>query len=176
MNLIFYDSTDKQIINELVFPTQIKGQVTPTVLTLHLWNRKGKVCDYTATGIKLYIVNALKLTTGGTDYQGQEIVDEKLIQARSNGVVGTGIIDDAQVAYTAIGGNTYLAIGDIPVNCARVIQIKLKSILTNTTTDSVFFTKMLYNYSRTKSYTVFEDTTVKEYNWFGSIFLGGGFL
>jgi len=176
MNLVLYDSTDKQIINEIVFPTQILAQVSPTVLTLHLWNRKGKVCDHTATDIKLYILNALKLTTGGTDYQGQEIVTEKLIQARSNGVVGTGIIDDAQVAYTAIGGDTYLSIGDIPVNCARVIQLKLQSILGNSTIDSVFFTKICYNYERTKSYTVYEETVNKQYNWFGSIFTGGGFI
>lgn len=169
MNLNFYDSNDEQMIHTLAFPTQPIGQTTPAEIELHLWNRKGKTANWNAEDIEICVKTALDLSTGDTDINGQEIVTEALIEAKSNGVVGTGIIDDEQTAFTPINATGTFLIGDIPVNCARKIFFRLKSISGNSTRKALFLINLLYNYVRKTFYKIVEHTNER-------IFIGQEFL
>jgi len=170
MNLNFYDALDEQMIHTLHFPAQPIGQTAPAEIELHLWNRKNKVCNWTATDIELSTSTATDVIAGDTDINGQEVVAENLIEAKSNGVVGTGIIDDNQSSFTPIGGVTTLSIGDIPVNTARKIFFRLKSISGNSTEKALFLINLLYNYLRK---TVFKMTVITSENLFiGEDFIG----
>lgn len=174
MNLNFYDALDEQMIHTLHFPSQPIGQTVPAEIELHLWNRKDKVCNWTATDIEICVKTASDLSTGDTDINGQEIVTEALIEAKSNGVVGTGIIDDGQTSFTPLNATGTFLIGDIPVNTARKIFFRLKSISGNSTEKALFLINLLYNYLRK---TVFKLTEIQSENLFiGEYFIGEEFI
>jgi hypothetical protein len=170
MNLNFYDSLDEQIVHTLHFPAQPIGQDSPVEIELHLWNRKDKTCNWTATDIEIFTRTATDLETGDTVINGQEIVTEGLIEAKSYGVVGTGITDDGQTLFTPVTETASMSIGDIPVNCARKIFFRLKSISGNSTRKALFLINILYNYLRKTAYKVVEHTS--ENLFIGEDFIG----
>ncbi len=51
---------------------------------------------------------------------GKEVVDKKWVSVKSNGFLGTGIVDDAEACYKPN------PIGDIPAQCAKKIHIKIE--------------------------------------------------
>lgn len=172
--LMFLDKNDEYGIWGMNFPVQFLNPVTPPSIELHLWNHKGDTIDKIAENIEITVLNYNKLPTGGTNYDGQELVTEKMIQARSNGVVGSGIVDDAQVGWTSIGGGTSLSIGDIPVGCARKIFFRLKSAIDTVTTEAVFFVQVSYNYRRRQVFVLTYSTN--EHRFLGAYFFGGVFF
>jgi len=94
---------------------------------IYLWNDRGGLLgkSQTLTDVELGILCGNGEIAGQEDPLGQEIVDEKWLSVKSNGVLGSGIVDDAQAAYQAIGGSARRSIGDIPPQCARKIHLKM---------------------------------------------------
>jgi len=154
MNLNLYNEDREKILHCIHFPVQLKDPASPPEVETYLYNRKGKTCNYTASDIKIFLTNSNKETSGGSNYQGQEIIDDNLIEVKSNGVIGTGIIDDSQSNYTPIGKEDYLSIGDIPVDCARRLYFRLHSNENTDTERAFFFIKVLYNYRRSVAYRI----------------------
>lgn len=159
MNLILLDKNDEGRIHLVKFPLHSKG-TTGNALEFHLWNRKDKSSEFTATDIEINCVSYDKTTTLTTDYKGWEIVNENLVECKSTGVIGTGIIDDNNSSYTAIGKVNHLHLGDIPVNCARKIFFRLKTISGNSTENALFFIKIKYNYIREKVLANTQDISI----------------
>lgn len=159
MNLSLLDKNDEGKVNLIKFPMHTKG-TTGAALELHLWNRRNGVSDFTATDIEISCVSYDKTITSNTDYKGWEIINENLMECKSAGVVGTGIIDDNNSSYTAIGKTAHLHLGDIPVNCARKIFFRLKTISGISTENALFFVKIKYNYSREKVLANTQDISI----------------
>ncbi|MFH1677143.1 MAG: hypothetical protein ABIC40_08975 [bacterium] len=121
---VAYDRTDDFRMTSLEFGNLNPGETSPEII-LHLWNKKDFSDAPDAIGIR---ISAL----AGNACAG-EIVEEKFLQVKSDGVVdpdGKGIIDDAESEFSAIGGSLidpdcYHEIGDIPVNCARRLIFRL---------------------------------------------------
>lgn len=172
--LKFLDKNDEYGIWGMNFPVQFLNPADPPAIELHLWNHKGDTIDKVAENIQITVLNYGKTSTGDTEYNGQEIVDDTLIQARSNGVVGSGIVDDAQASWTAIGGGASLSIGDIPIGCARKILFRLKSTLLTSTTEAVFFVQVSYNYRRSQIFVL--TYSQNEHRFLGAYFFGGVFF
>jgi len=171
MALELRDKNDENLVHYLSFPVQLLNPASPPAVEVHLWNKKGGVCEKLAENIQVIVENALKTQTGGSNYQGQEIVDNSLVQGRSNGVVGSGIVDDAQVAYTAIGT---LNVGDIPTNTARKLFFRLKSVADTATEHAMFFLNIQYDYRRTQQFT--KSISTNDHTWCGFGFVGGGYF
>ena len=78
---------------------------------------------------------------GGLNEDGQEMLDGKWLELRSNGVSGNGIVDDAQLSFTPVGGNPAtggVSVGDIPSGCARYIQFRVNIPQSIATAHSVY--------------------------------------
>ena len=174
MNLTLLDKNDEGRVNLIKFPLQTKGMASPPELELHLWNRKDKTSEFTATELEVSCVTYDKTITSNTDYKGWEIINENLVECKSFGVVGTGIVDDANSSFTPIGKTAHLHLGDIPVNCARKIFFRLKTISGNSTENALFFIKIKYNYSREKVLANTQDVSINRLifpTFLGEIFI-----
>ena len=125
----WYEKDDITVINaanKLAFGTVTAGATAvPTrngQVPFHLWNDKGGGSAVTMTSVTLGFKNASGGDTGeyiaGTTLNG----NVPFFQARSYG--STACPDDAQSSYTAIGGTTYLSIGDIPANACRWVYLQ----------------------------------------------------
>jgi len=169
--LKFLDSNDELPVFGIEFPGQTLNPADPPSIELHLWNNKDASIEKTASGIEIKVLNYLKTTTGEDNYGGQEVIDDDLIEAKSDGIVGSGIVDDGQVAYTPIGAATSLSVGDIPINCARKIFFKLQSQVGTTTEEAIFFIQVSYKYNRVQTFTI--TVSVNEHRFFGNYFFGG---
>ena len=152
MNLQFYDKTDKVKINTIDTPTTYLNNSNPGEIEIHLWNRKGGKCNFIASDIEINCLNLLKTISSASNFQGQEIIDENLLEVKSSGVIGTGIVDDDTV-WTPIGKISKLTIGDIPVNCCRKLFFRINSTEENLSRDVLFYLKISYNYIRQQTYT-----------------------
>lgn len=144
----WYDANDV-IKSSLVLRNLLENAISNTV-ELHLWNSKEIGVGVAMFNCKLTARLSNGQFSGGTITQGQEVVDGKWIEAKSNGVSGTGITDDAQTSFTPIGGDpatpgNFLAIGDIPANCARHIHIRV-NVPTDPTTSFSAFPELLISY------------------------------
>lgn len=159
MNLSLLDKNDEGKVNLIKFPLHTKG-TTGSTLEFHLWNRRNGVSDFTATEIEISCVSYDKTITSNTDYKGWEIINENLVECKSAGVVGTGIVDDNNSSFAAIGKAAHLHLGDIPVNCARKIFFRLKTISGISTENALFFVKIKYNYSREKVLANTQDISI----------------
>ncbi|MGR3311131.1 MAG: hypothetical protein ACUZ77_10185, partial [Candidatus Brocadiales bacterium] len=116
---------------------------TSTEVILHLWNSKNDASNLTMTNCKLTTRLSNGTYTGGIDEEGQEAIDEKWFEVKSDGVTGADITDDAQASFTAIGGDpdvggNALSIGDIPPNNARHIHLRVNVPAIPTTESSTF--------------------------------------
>ena len=169
--LLFLDSNDELPVFGMEFPVQGINPATPPSVELHLWNNKGQTVEKTATEIEIKVLNYSKQTTGEDEYGGQEIIDDNLIQARSNGVIGSEIVDDSQSSWTPIGALDALSVGDIPIGCARKIYFRLKSEVGTTTEEAIFFIQVSYKYNRVQTFTI--TLSVNEHRFFGNYFFGG---
>lgn len=135
-----------QVLTAITFPQIGKGQSTQ-ILQIQLWNEKDNPSGAIATGIRLGIgANDPNMFMEGVgNINGEELVKEKWIQARSNGVVdpgNVGIVDDAMTVFVPIGGDpnidptNFLQIGDMPPNTARIIELIL-TVPANAESDGV---------------------------------------
>lgn len=151
MNLQLYDKDDKVKINMIDTPSTYLSNSSPGIIELHLWNRKGGKCNFIASNINIKCLNLLKTVSSGELYQGQEIIDENLLEVKSSGTVGDGIIDD-NTDWIPIGKIDFISLGIIPVNCARKLFFRIKSNEENLSRDVLFYLKISYNYIRTTAY------------------------
>ncbi len=165
MNLTLYDTNNEFPIQEINFPAQIRGGTSPSELEFHLWNRKGKEVNYIAKDIKVFVEG------GNTNYEGKEIIDNNWVEIKSDGVIGSGIDDDAFPDFVPITSEG-VSLGDIPTNTARKLFFRLKTSSSSLTTKALFKLKICYNYNRLKTYQV--STISVNYfflNKFGGFFL-----
>lgn len=149
--LSLMDSNDDITVNSLHFPITYIEQANSPEVIYHLWNNKGGVCDWLVDDIELSLLNDLQTISGGSLLQGQEVIDNNLVEVKSSGVIGDGIVDD-NTDYMPIGKAVYASIGSIPTNCARVLYFRLvtnENILSN---NVYFFLKIKYNCFRRKVY------------------------
>jgi hypothetical protein len=98
-----------------------KGTISPTVV-IHIWNGKNDPSVGTAVAPKLYSLNgsgdASKLFNG-TAANGFK----SMLEARSCTAIGTSA--DQQKAWTPIGPNNLLTMGNMPPNSMRGIELRL---------------------------------------------------
>ena len=172
--LVPRDVNNEGIVSFIRFPMQALEPTDPPEVTIHLWNNKGGSCEKSASDIFISVVNADKNISGGSNYEGQEIIDDDLVQAKSDGVEGSGIVDDAQASWTPIGKTSYLSVGNIPTNCARKIHFRLMSEAGTLTTRALFFLKIRYDYARTQAYLYLQSTN--DHIFAGDRFYGGWFF
>ena len=124
MRVSMWDGTNTFQISDLSF-LMLKVGISREV-SFYLWNDRGGDLEESQT---LKQVQIGVLCSNGEYFGqelpfGQEIVDEKWVSVKSNGILGSGISDDEQ-EYEAVGGTTKRAIGDIPPECARLIHVKM---------------------------------------------------
>ncbi len=113
---------------ESIITGLLKTGAVSTVVPLRLWNAHGGVIALKMVNVKITVALDNCGYSGGTYPQGQEAVNGKWVELKSSGIIGTGITDDSQSAFTPIGGppaSGALSIGDIPANSARIIFLRL---------------------------------------------------
>ena len=123
-----YDSANFAIVDLLSLGLLKPGGISQEFIIL-LWNSR----DETDPALKmdqLYVTATLADGTysGGEEPDGAELVSEKWLEIKSDGVVGSGIIDDAQSVFTPVGGDPQtggLAIGAIPSGTARQLHCRV---------------------------------------------------
>ena len=125
----WYEKDDATVINaanKLAFGNITAGATaTPSAVgqsPLHLWNDKGGGAAATMTAVQVGFKNSSGGDTGeyiaGTTLNG----NVPFFQAKSYG--STGCADDAQSGYTAVGGTTWLSVGNIPANACRWLYLQ----------------------------------------------------
>lgn len=120
-----YDSADSVVVDLLSLGLLKPGETSAEFIIL-LWNSR----DDAATSLtmdQLYVTATLAdgSYSGGEDADGAELVSQKWLELKSNGVVGSGITDDAQSVFTPVGGDPLtggLSIGAIPSGTARQLH------------------------------------------------------
>lgn len=113
---------------ESIITGLLKTGAVSAVVPLRLWNAHGGEIALKMVNVKITVALDNGGYNGGTYPQGQEIVDGKWVELKSSGIVGSGIIDDSQSAFSPVGGppaSGALSIGDIPQNSARIIFLRL---------------------------------------------------
>ena len=122
--LVIYDLTNTERITSLDFGVLTAGIASQDIV-VWLWNRK----DFTDAPAAVDV----RVTVTGANSCSQEVIDSKYLSVRSSGILDPGdigIIDDAETAFTPIGGeltdpDAYHGVGDIPSNCARKLYFRL---------------------------------------------------
>lgn len=126
----FYENAADVVIdngNPIQFPTNVsKGdiQAPPDAgqFPIYLWNDKAGGSAAKMEAVKIGVKDSSGTNTGefitGTALNGSK----PFYEVRSYGA--QGCVDDAQVDYQPVGGNTYRSIGDIPANARRHIWIR----------------------------------------------------
>jgi len=149
-DLEIYDENDSELLSSIVFPEQ-NGRLGDE-REIHLWNNKDGTRDNRIENLIMSAANNDKAFSGGTNLDGQEMVDEKWLASKSNGVVGgTGILDDKQLKFHDIGGsfsdNTkYNGLGDIPPERGRIIYLR-QNIPESIDTGKNAFANLAFEYS-----------------------------
>jgi len=124
----FYDSADSVRLGSLELGLLLPGQVSQEI-EIHLWNDKGGSAD--SLGMDNVFITVSLSTggySGGSPEQGQEVIDGKWVELKSNGVTGQEITDDAQTVFTPVGGDPAtdgLALGPIPRAAARHLRMRI---------------------------------------------------
>ena len=107
----------------------IKSGELSNEFSIDLWNNRNGTAENLLMGaVKISVALFDGSCSGGRLEEGQEMVDEKWLEAKSNGVTGAGIVDDLQTLFKPIGGDPAtggLAVGDIPSGTARRIYFRL---------------------------------------------------
>ena len=123
-----YNAADSGVVDLLSLGLLKPGEISAEFIIL-LWNSRDEV-DPSLTMDQLYITATLADSSysGGDDPDGAELVSEKWLELKSDGVVGSGITDDAQSVFTPVGGDPQsggLAIGAIPSGTARQLHCRV---------------------------------------------------
>ncbi|MBI5178812.1 MAG: discoidin domain-containing protein [Nitrospinae bacterium] len=133
-----FDPAVETALNTLPLGLLYPGEVAAE-FTLALWNDKGKLTNaLTMAGVRITVSLAREgQFTGGGDPDGQEFVAARWLEVKSLGAAGIGITDDAQTAFTPVGGEPFsagLLVGDIPPNCTRYLHCRVNVPAQVTTT------------------------------------------
>jgi len=121
-----WDGTNAYVLSSLLFKLMLPGQTYTD--DVWLWNDKDGDLQESQTMIEVEVgvLCGNGQWTGQKNHDGQEVIDELWAGVKSNGVLGSGIVDDAEAGYTPVGGLTRHPIGDIPSQCARKLHIKIE--------------------------------------------------
>ena len=136
--LQFRSAADPLVVPVLIFTNLQQGFISD-VIEVHLWNALELTTKPTATQIKLTIRNVLgdinnPLYAGANNAQGQEVIDERWIEVKSNGIINPEskvILDDAMPDFVPIGGDplanplNFITLGDMPANTARKLFFRV---------------------------------------------------
>jgi hypothetical protein len=124
----FVDVTGALLFENFLFGLKKTGELSDEFF-INLWNNRNGTEKLLSMGdVKISVTLFDGSYSGGRLEEGQEMIDEKWLEAKSSGVTGTGITDDAQTVFTPIGGDPAiggLAVGDIPSGTARKISFRL---------------------------------------------------
>jgi hypothetical protein len=107
--------------NPIDFGRVEKGVISPTI-TVHIWNGKNDPTVPTAIGPRLYAVNATgdaSLIFNGTPFNGHR----SMLEARSCGSFHTPADQDTN--WTPLSPLSLLAVGDMPSNSMREIELRM---------------------------------------------------
>jgi hypothetical protein len=122
------DVTGALLFENFLFGLKKTGELSDEFF-INLWNNRNGTEKLLSMGdVKISVTLFDGSYSGGRLEEGQEMIDEKWLEAKSSGVTGTGITDDAQTVFTPIGGDPAiggLAVGDIPSGTARKISFRL---------------------------------------------------
>ena len=148
----WYDSSDTYELTSLI-QVAVEGNITSPVQELHLWANKDQENMGILENVKISVSCMNGSWSGESNSLGQECVDEKWIEMRSDGVVdpnSQGIVDDAEGEYKPIGGgftlaDDYQVLGDMPPNTARVIYIRF-NIPSDPDTEGIIYPKLVIQY------------------------------
>lgn len=112
---------------------------------IHVWNDKNVGTAKAMTQVKVGMKDSAGGNTGefisGTALNG----NKPFFEAKSNG--SSGCPDDGQAAFTPIGGNTYLSVGDIPANARRHIYVRMNAPADAASGLTVLDSKLVIDYS-----------------------------
>lgn len=145
-------STDQSFSQPIDFGTLVSGSVDNAPIAahnpVHLWNDmdgSGDSVDMETVTIAVRDVygTATGQVVNGTDGNG----NIGLLKAKSNGVSGVGIADDAQAAFTRLDSSVQLNIGDIPKQCARHLHFTLDCPTDVVPGLNQFTIRVLYSYA-----------------------------
>jgi hypothetical protein len=123
--LVIYDQTNEERMSGLDFGTILAGNAGQDVV-VWLWNKRDFRDTPTATDVRISVAAG--------NAGSEEIVENRYVSVRSDGVMdpdGVGIVDDAEVDFTPIGGglldpDSYHQVGDISTNCGRRLFFRLE--------------------------------------------------
>jgi len=122
----FTKNTDAALAT-IAFPSSPRGVITDlpdaNSFPLHIWNDNGGGSAASMQTVKIGVRDvsgtSLDLVITGTALNGYL----PMIECRSYGAQGCS--DDAQSAWTPIGGATMLDVGDIPANARRALYLRM---------------------------------------------------
>jgi hypothetical protein len=122
----FTKNTDAALA-AIAFPSSPRGSITDlpdaNSFPLHIWNDKGGGSAASMQTVKVGVRDVTgtnnDLVITGTALNGYA----PMIECRSYGAQGCS--DDSQAAWTPIGGDTMLDIGDIPANARRALYLRM---------------------------------------------------
>jgi hypothetical protein len=142
------------VFESLLFGLKKSGEVSGE-FAVDLWNNRNGTEKLLSMGdVRISVALLDGSYTGGGFEEGQEMIDEKWLEAKSNGVTGSGITDDVQTVFTPIGGDPSiggLAVGDIPTGTARRIHFRL-NIPVNVDTPFSLYPALKVSYRAMNSY------------------------
>lgn len=122
------DIVGSLLFERFLFGLKKSGELSAE-FSVYLWNNRNSTEKLLSMGgVKISVALFDGSYSGGLLEEGQEMVAEKWLEAKSSGVAGAGIIDDAQMVFTPIGGDPSiggLAVGNIPTGTARRIYFRL---------------------------------------------------
>jgi hypothetical protein len=121
-DIVLYNYNNTMIVSSIDIPCE-EDSATPNEIYYNLWFKRNKSEDYLAQNIKVRILSATGLLSGDTDDNGQALLDGGTIEFRSNGVIGSGIVDD-EMEWTPLTTDG-ISIGDMPQNTARSIAFRI---------------------------------------------------
>jgi hypothetical protein len=123
-----YNAADDAIITAINFGTGDAGSYEDAEagVEYHLWNDKGKVLTSSPmTSVKITVRDADGLEVENVTTQHWVEIKSTTIVAGVDGGDITGYTDDDMPEFQPVGKDNYLAIGDIPYDCYRVIFVRV---------------------------------------------------
>ena len=115
----FYTTGDVEITAVQDFGSVEAGAYKPdeTGTIYRLYNDKDEAGSEDMTSVKVTI-------RGSCGETSKVWVEQHWVQVKSDGVGSTGIVDDAQTVFTAVGKNKELSLGDIPSGEYRTLYVR----------------------------------------------------
>jgi len=123
-----YNAADDAEITAINFGTGDAGGYRPDAAgtEYHIWNDKGAVLGSSKmTSVKITVRDDDGLELEPLTYQQWVEIKSTTIEEGADGGDASGETDDNNADFQPVGGSVYLAIGDIPSDCYRIIFVRV---------------------------------------------------